>query len=75
MATAHPGTSILELGGFLTPILPSGGTGIQISVLVTLERTLDQPSVLTRSLDQPIGLSRTLDWPSLLTRDLKAKKT
>jgi len=74
MATAHPGTSILELGGFLTPILPSGVTLIQTPVRVTLERTLDQPSVLTRSLDQALTIQRTLDWPLILFRNLKNRR-
>ena len=63
MAVARPGTSVLELGGFLTPILPAGTTGVQVAVSVTLARTLDQ----LRS------IARTLNWSSRLARTLKAK--
>ena len=50
MAVARPGTSMLELGGFLTPILPAGTTGVQVAVGVTLARTLNWSSRLARTL-------------------------
>ncbi len=74
MAVARPGTSMLELGGFLTPILPAGTTGAQVAVSVTLARTLDQPSLLARTLDQSRSLTRTLSWSSTIGRDLQAGK-
>lgn len=74
MAVARPGTSMLELGGFLTPILPAGTTSTQVAVGVTLARTLDQPSRLARTIDQPRSLIRTLNWPSTIGRALQAGK-
>ena len=74
MAVARPGTSMLELGGFLTPILPAGTTAVQVAVSVTLARTLDQPSLLARTLDQPRSLTRTLNWPSTIGRELHTEE-
>lgn len=74
MAVARPGTSMLELSGFLTPILPAGTTGVQVAVSVTLARTLDQPSRLARTIDQPRSLARTLNWSSTIGRKLQAGK-
>ena len=74
MAVARPGTSMLELGGFLTPILPAGTTAVQVAVRVTLARTLDQPSLLARTLDQPLSLTRTLNWPSTIGRELHTEE-
>ena len=63
MAVARPGTSMLELGGFLTPILPAGTTGVQVAVGVT-EMAVARPGT---------SLARTLNWSSRLARTLKAK--
>ena len=73
MATAHPGTSILEIGGFLTPILPSGMTLVQLPIRTTIERTIDQRSVITRTLNFPGTVKRILNWRSLISRTLKPK--
>lgn len=74
MAVARPGTSMLELGGFLTPILPAGTTGVQVAVSVTLARRLDQPSLLARTLDQPRSIARTLDWSLTIQHVLSFKR-